>query len=204
MLSRGRLLGGRYEIISPLGAGGMGEVYQAHDRVLNRDVALKIVPPELVLREEALRRFEREAKTLAALSHPNILAIHDFGSENGIYFLVTELLKGETLRSFLKQSRLPLRKTIETSIGIAEGLSAAHASGVIHRDLKPENIFLRSDGTVKILDFGLARQLEAAPQDVTTAPTESHYTAPDVVLGTGTWRAAGCSQRHLFIRIGAL
>ncbi len=148
---------GPYEILAPLGAGGMGEVYRARDARLGRDVAVKVLPEHLARDAEALARFEREARAVAALSHPNILAIFDVGAERGIHFVVTELLEGETLRKRLAGSELPWRKAAEFGIAIAEGLAAAHAKGITHRDIKPENLFLTTDGHVKILDFGLAR-----------------------------------------------
>ena len=153
MLAAGHSLGGRYEILAQIGAGGMGEVYRALDRRLSREVAVKILPDPVRSDRDALSRFEKEGKALAALSHPNILAIHDFGTDQGIYYSVTELLHGENLREVLKQSALPWKKAVTIAIPIAEGLAAAHAAGIIHRDLKPENEFLTSDQTVKILDF---------------------------------------------------
>jgi serine/threonine protein kinase len=158
---------GPYEVVAPLGAGGMGEVYRARDTRLGREVAIKVLPEHLAKNAEALARFEREAKAIAALSHPNLLAIHDVGSEQDVRFAVMELLKGETLRARLRGPSephgrpggrpLPWRKAVEIGVAIADGLAAAHARGVIHRDLKPENIFITTDGVVKILDFGLAR-----------------------------------------------
>jgi serine/threonine protein kinase/tetratricopeptide (TPR) repeat protein len=180
-LSQGSRLG-PYEILAPLGASGMGEVYRARDPRLGRDVAIKVLPEHLSQNPQALVRFEREAKAVAALSHPNILAVFDVGSEQGVHYLVTELLEGETLRARLTASAIPWRKTVEIGAAIAEGLSAAHSKGIIHRDLKPENIFLTSDGRVKILDFGLARlQPALSPQAATSAPTE---TASGTILGT--------------------
>ena len=155
-LSAGACLG-PYEVIAPLGAGGMGEVYRARDPRLDREVAIKVLPERLARDPDALSRFKREAKAIAALSHPNIVAIHDFGSHQGIFYAVTELLEGETLRARLKASVLPWPRAAELAAAVADGLSATHAKGIIHRDLKPDNIFLTSDGRVKILDFGLAR-----------------------------------------------
>src|SRR5687767_3098630 len=155
---------GTYEVIAPLGAGGMGEVYRARDSKLNRDVAIKVLSETLAQDPATLARFEREAHAVAALSHPNILAIHDFASERGITYAVTELLDGETLRARLEHSALPTRKAIEIAIGIARGAAAAHERGIIHRDLKPENIFLTNDGVVKILDFGLAKAQDGPPR----------------------------------------
>jgi serine/threonine protein kinase len=174
---------GSYEIVAPLGAGGMGEVYRAHDVRLNRDVAVKVLPDTLAADADALGRFEREARALAALSHPNILAIYDFGSERGLAYAVTELLEGETLRSKLETSTLSPRKAIDYAVQIAHALAAAHDKGIVHRDLKPENVFVTRDGRVKVLDFGLARL---------TAPTVPPWgegqtqleTRDGIVLGT--------------------
>jgi serine/threonine protein kinase/tetratricopeptide (TPR) repeat protein len=176
---------GRYQLLSPLGAGGMGEVYRALDTRLDREVAVKILPARLADNPEAMRRFEREAKAVAALSHPNILSIHDFGNEQGVCYAVMELLEGETLRSRLLSGALPLRKAVGIGVEIAEGLSAAHAKGITHRDLKPENIFLTSDGRTKILDFGLARVNSAnSAENISSAPTVPRLTEPGLVMGT--------------------
>jgi len=172
---------GPYEILAPIGAGGMGEVYRARDTRLGREVAVKVLPPHLAANPGALARFEREARAVAALSHPNILAIHDFGSDQGVSYAVTELLEGETLRDRLERSPLGWRRAAEMAVALAEGLAAAHAKQITHRDLKPANIFLTSDGRVKILDFGLARS-DPAPgdQDATAGPE----TEPGTILGT--------------------
>jgi Tol biopolymer transport system component len=175
---------GPYEILAPLGAGGMGEVYRARDPKLDRVVAVKVLPTHLDEHADALLRFEREAKAVAALSHPNILAIHDFGTDGGRAYAVTELLEGETLRGRLGNGPLPLRKAIEAGAQIARGLAAAHDKGIVHRDLKPENVFLTTDGRVKILDFGLARADGAIGQDDTNSPTVTRQTDPGTVLGT--------------------
>jgi serine/threonine protein kinase len=159
----------------------MGEVYRARDTRLDREVAIKVLPERLSNDPQALARFEREAKAVAALSHPNILAIHDFGREAGITYAVAELLEGETLRSRLGHGALGWRKAVETGIAIADGLSAAHSKGITHRDLKPENIFLTEDGHVKILDFGLARSTATTAAEKAEAPT---ITEEGVVLGT--------------------
>ena len=164
----------------------MGEVYRARDRKLDRDVAIKVLPPHLAGDAEALARFESEAKAVAALSHPNILAIHDFGRDpsSGVSYAVTELLEGVTLRDRLADGRLPPAKVVQIGVEIAHGLAAAHARGIVHRDLKPENLFVTTDGRVKILDFGLARPLVPAGYDDTNSPTALGRTDPGTVLGT--------------------
>ncbi|MHB0970977.1 MAG: serine/threonine-protein kinase [Thermoanaerobaculia bacterium] len=172
---------GAYHLVEELGAGGMGVVWRAHDDRLRRDVALKILPPHLARDHEALARFEREARGLAALSHPNIVSIFDFGEAAGIRYLVTELLHGETLRARLRLGPLPWTKAVEIAAAVADGLAAAHAKGIVHRDLKPENIFLTDDGRVKILDFGIARELAPSDADSVTAV---HKTEPGQIIGT--------------------
>jgi len=177
---------GSYEILSPLGAGGMGEVYRARDHRLDRDVAIKVLPEAFASDPEALRRFEREAKAVAALSHPNILAIHEFGDSGGVRFAAMELLEGETLRDRLKRAALGWRKAAEIAAAIADALTAAHAKGIVHRDLKPENIFLTSGGLVKVLDFGIAQVSLKRPvrEPAADAETELVHTTPGVVMGT--------------------
>src|SRR6266700_2852211 len=184
---------GPYEIFAAIGAGGMGEVYRAHDPRLGRDVAIKVLPEHLSQDPQALARFEREARAVAALSHPNILAIFDVGTEQGVGYVVTELLEGETLRARLVRGALPWRKAGEMGVALAEGLAAAHLKGIVHRDLKPDNIFLTTDGRFKILDFGLARfkppELngdEALTQTVTPEGTVMGtvgYMSPEQVRG---------------------
>lgn len=179
----GRTLG-RYHLLDLVGAGGMGEVYRAHDQRLDRDVAVKVLPAAVAHDPERLERFEREARALAKLEHPNILAIHDIGSEGGVTFTVTELLHGETLRARLAHDRLPWRKAVDLSASIADGLAAAHAQGVLHRDIKPENLFLTADGRVKILDFGLAAEPDALSAGGTMRMAPTGRTPPGTVLGT--------------------
>jgi len=176
---------GAYEIIAPLGAGGMGEVFRARDTKLGREVALKVLPVAFASDPERLARFEREARAVAALSHPNILALFDFGSHEGTAYAVTELLEGETLRERLAGGALPVRKATEYAAQVARGLAAAHDKGIVHRDLKPENLFVTADGHVKILDFGLARQ-DGATHDAsdTRSPTLARPTDAGAVMGT--------------------
>ncbi len=174
---------GPYEVISSLGAGGMGEVYRARDARLQRVVAIKVLPANFSDDRERLRRFEQEARAAAAVNHPNLLAIFDMGMLNGSPYIVTELLEGETLRTRLGAGPLPVRKVIEYALQIVRGLAAAHEKGIVHRDLKPDNIFVTRDDRVKILDFGLAKLIGTeAEQNRTTAPTID--TTPGVVLGT--------------------
>ena len=176
---------GPYEIIAPVGAGGMGEVYRARDTRLGRDVAVKVLPSSYADNKERLQRFEQEACAAGALNHPNILSIHDIGTHNGSPYVVSELLEGETLRERLNGSVLPARKAIDYARQIAQGLAAAHEKGIIHRDLKPENLFIVRDGRVKILDFGLAKLTGAADvQTQTDIPTRRVDTDPGVVMGT--------------------
>src|SRR5207253_7921108 len=171
------------EILSPLGKGGMGEVYRARDKKLDREVAVKVLPQSVAADPDTLARFEREAKAVAALSHPNILAIHDFGNQDGIAYAVTELLEGETLRGKLDTGPIPQKQAVDYALQIVKGLSAAHDKGVVHRDLKPDNIFVTRDGHVKILDFGLART--AAPTSSGSAvSTAVPLTGEGTVLGT--------------------
>jgi serine/threonine protein kinase len=176
---------GPYTIVAPLGSGGMGEVYRAHDNRLNRDVAIKVVPPSVAGNPEALARFERESRAIAALSHSNILTIYDVGQSNGYPYSVMELLEGETLGARIAHGPMPVRKAVDIAAQIARGLAAAHDKQIAHRDLKPENVFLTPTGGVKILDFGLARNT-AEPSEFTRfdSPTMAPATAPGTVLGT--------------------
>lgn len=173
---------GAYEIVAAVGAGGMGEVYHARDTRLNRDVAIKVLPDHLAVDPDALARFEREAQAVAALSHPNILAIHDFGRDGGVTYAVTELLEGDTLRPRLADGALPTRRAVEYAIQIVHGVAAAHERGIVHRDLKPENIFITKSGAVKILDFGLAKTPGSAA--VASAAQMTGATLPGTVMGT--------------------
>ena len=184
-LSAGSRLG-PYEILAPIGAGGMGEVYRARDERLKRDVAVKVLPASYSQDADRLRRFEQEAQAAGALNHPNITAVYDLGSHDGAPYIVTELLEGETLRARMSGGAIAVRKATDYSIQIAKGLAAAHEKGIVHRDLKPENLFLTNDGRVKILDFGLAKltQNENEGAQQTNLPTAPAATEPGVVMGT--------------------
>jgi serine/threonine protein kinase len=160
-LSAGTRLGS-YEIVALIGAGGMGEVYRAHDTELNRDVAIKVLPELLASDEERLARFRREAQTLASLNHPNIAAIYGLEQSGDVHALVMELVEGEDLSQRISRGAIPLDDALSTAKQIAEALEAAHELGIIHRDLKPANVKVRSDGTVKVLDYGLAKAAEPA------------------------------------------
>jgi Tol biopolymer transport system component/predicted Ser/Thr protein kinase len=176
---------GPYEILAPLGAGGMGEVYKARDDRLKRDVAVKVLPASYSQDADRLRRFEQEAHAAGALNHPNITAVYDVGHDGGVPYVVSELLEGESLRTVLSGGKLPQRRAIDYALQIAHGLAAAHEKGIVHRDLKPENLFVTNDGRVKILDFGLAKLTQ--PDSISTAtnlPTETKGTEPGMVLGT--------------------
>jgi eukaryotic-like serine/threonine-protein kinase len=177
---------GPYEILAPLGAGGMGEVYRARDTRLDRTVAVKVLPPSFASDPDRLRRFEQEARSVAALNHPNILSVHDIGTHDGTPYMVCELLEGETLRERLQGAVLSSRKAIEYATQVAQGLAAAHERGIIHRDLKPENIFLTKDGRVKILDFGLAKvaRTEGSGSAQTLTSADIALTEAGQVLGT--------------------
>ncbi len=184
LLSAGARLG-PYEILEPIGAGGMGEVYRAHDTRLSRNVALKVLPQLLAADEGRLRRFTLEAQSAGALNHPNILAIYDIGTHEGQPYMVSELLEGETLRKRLDKGKLSVAKTVDYARQIAAGLAAAHGRGITHRDIKPDNLFITKDGIVKILDFGLAKVQPARMDDGTE--TVVLATNPGVVLGTAPY-----------------
>ncbi len=177
---------GPYEILSAIGAGGMGEVYRAKDPRLGRDVAIKVLPPSFSADADRLRRFEQEAKAAGVLNHPNITAVYDIGTHEGAPYVVQELLEGETLRSLLSGGKLSTRRAIDYSLQIVHGLAAAHEKGIVHRDLKPDNLFITNDGRVKILDFGLAKltHTEDRGLQATSLPTATQGTEPGVVMGT--------------------
>src|SRR5580698_5564685 len=181
---------GPYKIVSLIGSGGMGEVYRAHDSRLRRDVALKILPASFTNDPDRLRRFEQEARAVAALSHANIVSVFDIGEANGVHYIVSELLEGESLRERIPAAGLPVRKAIELAVQFANGLAAAHDRGIVHRDLKPENVFVTKTGQVKILDFGLAKLLSneaaepGASEQTATHITGADHTGAGQILGT--------------------
>lgn len=174
---------GRYELLAAIGAGGMGQVFKARDTRLDRLVAVKVLAQELALNPDMRQRFEREARAVAALTHPNVLALHDVGDEQGVLYAVMELLEGETLRRRLRTGALPIAAVHQIALQIARGLSAAHEKGIVHRDLKPENVFLEARGTVKILDFGLAR-IDPSGRSTDDETRVAHHTRAGIVLGT--------------------
>jgi len=182
---------GAYRVEGLLAIGGMGEVYRGRDERLGRDVAIKIVAEGLASEDKELLRFEREARTLASLSHPNILSIFDFGEHDGIRYAVMELLRGETLRERMAKRSLPWRTATVIAVAVARGLAAAHAAGIVHRDLKPENVFLLADGGVKVLDFGLAHRDPPPGEGKPPAAEETLvgtalYMSPEQICGEPT------------------
>jgi eukaryotic-like serine/threonine-protein kinase len=201
-----------YRVLSPLGAGGMGEVYLAEDQRLGRKVALKILSRALVANQDRVRRFRQEARTISALNHPNILTVYDVGQVGDLHFIATEYVDGETLRERLDTRQIGAAEALDIAIQIARALSAAHAAGIVHRDLKPENVMVRRDGYTKVLDFGLAKlrdstgRLDAAPD----TPTELFIeTTPGVIMGTFNYMSPeqargrevdGRAQRSFFAR----
>jgi len=175
---------GPYKITSPIGAGGMGEVYRAHDTRLLRDVALKVLPASFTSDGNRLRRFEQEARAVAALNHPNIVSVYDVGNAEGVHFIVSELLEGDTLRQRITPSGMPTRKAVDLAVQLAHGLAAAHERGIVHRDLKPENIFITRSGRLKILDFGLAKLRRPRELAETVDGVSAAHTGVGQVLGT--------------------
>src|SRR5436190_1921160 len=177
---------GPYEIQSPLGAGGMGEVYSATQSSLGRQVAIKVLASASALDPERLRRFEQEARAASALNHPNIISIYDVGRENSTAYIAMELVDGKTLRALLEAGPIPIKRTLHIATQIADGLAKAHAAGIVHRDLKPENVMVSRDGFVKILDFGLAKLLEdEAPR--LTSEAGDLLTRPGTIVGTASY-----------------
>ncbi|HSP34248.1 MAG TPA: serine/threonine-protein kinase, partial [Thermoanaerobaculia bacterium] len=169
-----------YDVVAPIGAGGMGEVYRAHDTRIKRDVALKILPATVATDPDRTRRFEQEAMAAGMLNHPNVLVVFDVGVHEGMPYIVSELLEGSTLRDHLTR-KLPIKKVTDIALQIASGLTAAHEKNIVHRDLKPENVFILNDGRVKLLDFGLVKLVRPEFDDEETRP---HGTSPGMVVGT--------------------
>jgi eukaryotic-like serine/threonine-protein kinase len=182
---------GAYEVVAQIGAGGMGEVYRAHDEHLKRDVAIKVLPSEFALDVDRLARFKREAQLLASLNHPNIAAIYGFDQVGDTQTLVLELVEGDTLTNRIARGPMPIDETLPIAKQIAEALEAAHEQGIIHRDLKPSNIKVRPDGSAKVLDFGLAKAVDPSPNatDVAQSPTITSpaMTRMGVILGTAAY-----------------
>ena len=189
LLTKGTLIAGRYRLAEEIGRGGMGVVYRAHDDSLARDVAIKVLPAEYASDAERLKRFEQEAQAAGGLNHPNILVVHDVGSQDNAPYIVTELLEGASLRQSLSGGALPLRKAIDYAIQVARGLAVAHEKGIVHRDLKPENLFVTKSGLVKILDFGLAKLRSAERPLDEAGPTLTHLmiTEAGTVVGTAPY-----------------
>jgi serine/threonine protein kinase len=180
---------GPYKIVSVLGVGGMGEVYLAKDTRLGRKVALKLLSPQFTINADRLRRFEQEARAVSALNHPNIVTIHEIGRDNSSQFIVNEFVEGQTLRQRMEETAISLRLALDVSIQVTSALEAAHAAGIVHRDIKPENIMLRTDGYVKVLDFGLAKLTEASPvtSNVEASTRAKMQTESGLVMGTATY-----------------
>src|SRR5579862_8122703 len=184
LAARSRL--GSYEIVSPLGAGGMGEVYRAKDPRLGREIAIKVLPAAVGDDRGRRQRFEQEARSASALNHPNILTVYDIGEADGALYIAMELVEGRTLRELVASGEpLPTKRLLDLAAQIAEGLAKAHSAGIVHRDLKPENLMVSKDGYVKILDFGLAKLTETPAQDASVLPTAvAAPTEPGTVMGT--------------------
>jgi serine/threonine protein kinase len=196
---------GHYRVLSLLGRGGMGEVYEAEDQTLRRRVALKLVPPHLAANPDALERFRREARAAATISDPHVVTVHSIEEADGIHFLTMELVEGTTLQAVVRPGGVPLSKALDLMIGISDGVASAHDKGIVHRDLKPGNIMVTAGGRVKLLDFGLARLREAyEQQDASSQPgagvTVDALTQAYQVLGTAAYRspeqAAGTPTDH--------
>lgn len=195
-----------YRIIEQIGAGGMGVVYRATDTKLHRDVAIKVLPEAFAQAQERLTRFEREARVLASLNHPNLAAIHGLEESDGVHFLVLELVPGETLAERIDRGALPPDEALLLFAQIAEAMDEAHSGGVVHRDLKPANIKITPEGKIKVLDFGLAKPFEVAhAPDSSQAPTLTHKkTATGVILGTGSYMSPEQAHGHLGIRLRSI
>lgn len=175
---------GHYQVLSPIGHGGMGEVFLAQDQRLGRKIALKLLRTEFTKNEERLRRFQQEARAASSLNHPNILTIYEIGQEDSLQFMATEYVEGETLRKYLLRAPMTLGQVLDVAIQVASALSAAHQAGIVHRDIKPENVMLRTDGYVKVLDFGLAKLTDPKTAHSEAPTLVKVETEPGVVMGT--------------------
>ena len=204
---------GPYEILAPLGSGGMGEVYRARDERLGREVAIKVLPGEVAADSERLRRFEKEARSASALNHPNIVTIHDIGSFEGVSYIAMEKVDGQTLRELVAGGALPIKRLLPIATQVADGLAKAHEAGIVHRDLKPENVMVTKDGLVKILDFGLAKLTATGsgsgdgpelPTMTGTTPGRRDRDGRLHVAGAGERRGGRFSVRPVLLRLDAL
>src|SRR5262245_52659658 len=189
---------GPYELLAPLGAGGMGEVYRARDVRLGREIAIKVLPAAVSSDPDRRQRFEQEARSASALNHPNILTIYDIGSSDGTTFIAMELVEGKTLRELVASGEpLPTRRLLDVATQTADGLAKAHSAGIVHRDLKPENLMVSKDGFVKILDFGLAKLTEPVSQEASVLPTAvASPTQPGTVMGTAGYMSPEQASGH--------
>jgi serine/threonine protein kinase len=195
---------GPYEIQSPLGSGGMGEVYRASQSSLGRQVAIKVLSPEFASDPDRLRRFEQEARSASALNHPNIISIYDVGCEGANSYIAMEFVDGKTLRDLLETGPISIEKSLQIAAQIADGLAKAHAAGIVHRDVKPENVMVTRDGFVKILDFGLAKLTRPDPEGRESTVAGFNSTQVGMVVGTvvpgaGQGAHCGCSLRHFLL-----
>lgn len=184
---------GHYQVLSRIGRGGMGEVFVAQDIRLNRKVALKLLRSDLGGNEDRLRRFQQEAQAASALNHPNILTIHEIGQQASLLYIATEYVGGETLRQHISREPMTLVRALDVSIQVASALAAAHQAGIVHRDIKPENVMLRTDGYVKVLDFGLAKLAEPKAAETAGPTLPKVETEPGVVMGTISYMSPGAS-----------
>src|SRR5262250_3353692 len=174
---------GAYEILAPLGAGGMGEVWKARDTRLGREIAVKVLPATTSADPERRQRFEQEARSASALNHPNILTVYDIGTSDGTTYIAMELVEGRTMRELVASEPIPIRKLLDYAVQIADGLAKAHSAGIVHRDLKPENVMVSKDGYGKILDFGLAKLIEPLSREGSELPTAvAAATQPGTVM----------------------
>ncbi|MCU1288656.1 MAG: serine/threonine protein kinase with repeat, partial [Acidobacteria bacterium] len=186
MLINGQHIG-HYEILSAIDAGGMGEVYLAHDSRLDRKVALKTLPKEFAEDADRMSRFVREAKSASALNHPNIITIHEIGESEGTHYIATEFIDGKTLNEYARASPLDYKSALEIAVQIASALNEAHTAGIVHRDIKPDNVMIRASGLVKILDFGIAKLSAPSESNEEAATAIKSGTSPGMIIGTASY-----------------